>query len=340
MKTTYLTVPLAIACAWFVASTAHAEIQLMFVSSVAFQDEIRLVNLDGSEGGTLVTNSNVANINGIGQGGPGERIYWGDNSDFQIYSANADGSDQRAEFSYLFNGETQGQLRFLHVAPETAEIYWSDDRSNSIRRADLDGSNATTLVAGTESPLDLVVDSLRNRVVWLDNNVDAVLEFDLATSSVNTLIDFKTDLGGETHIPVGVVVTEENLFVIDRGTDAIYKADSDGSNASSILDLQEFYSLNGNFGDTDSLSSVDDLVLQDSILYWGERNDGKRGIYGFDLETEMGFQLFQPTDPNVFIPHLSLYSATAVPEPTGALSVLASGVYLVFRRQRNLQAVA
>src|SRR5262245_16897287 len=53
--------------------------------------------------------------------------------------------------------------------PAAAEfMYWIDQGSNDIRRANLDGTGQQTVVAGLGSPIDIALDAAGGKMYWTD----------------------------------------------------------------------------------------------------------------------------------------------------------------------------
>lgn len=90
-------------------------------------------------------------------------VYWSDDdgneatSDGCIYRCNTDLSSASIETVI----PSAGSPRQLTVAPEEGYIFWADDTANSIKRANLDGTDVRTIVSGLQNPRGVALDPVR-----------------------------------------------------------------------------------------------------------------------------------------------------------------------------------
>ena len=109
----------------------------------------------------------------------------------KIVSATPDGADRRVVIEGL-NGQPDG----IAIDVEAGHIYWTnmgdyaaDD--GSIERANLDGSNVTTIVrtGGTWTGKQLVLDKKNSKLYWSDREGLRVMRANLDGSALETLIE-------------------------------------------------------------------------------------------------------------------------------------------------------
>ncbi|MGD8440973.1 MAG: hypothetical protein PVG53_10580 [Holophagae bacterium] len=99
--------------------------------------ELQRANLDGTAIETLVTNVNAA---GVALDPVASKVYWADQTDDYIGWADLDGSNAAVLIGGLFNPG------WMAIEPGEGKLYWTE--SSTVRRADLDGTNVETVVAG------------------------------------------------------------------------------------------------------------------------------------------------------------------------------------------------
>ena len=113
-----------------------------------------------------------------------------------------------------------------HIVPEIQQflppnIYWTDSGTDTIRRANIDGSNVQDIVTtGLRTPTDIAVDLNFDKVYWTDSGTDKIQWADLDGSNIEDIVT--TGL----RTPTGIVVDTfwGNVFWIDSGTDKIQRA--------------------------------------------------------------------------------------------------------------------
>ncbi len=122
----------------------------------------------------------------------------------------------------LFNAGTL----MSHIVPEIQQylppdIYWTDSGTDTIRRANIDGSNVQDIVTtGFRTPTDITVDLNWDKLYWTDSSTNTIQWADLDGSNVQDIIT--TGL----RTPTGIAVDMEwgSLYWIDSGTDKIQRA--------------------------------------------------------------------------------------------------------------------
>jgi len=76
-------------------------------------------------------------------------------------------------------------------------MYWTDEGTDSIRRANLDGSGVEHLVGGLDEPMGIALDLVDGKMYWTDEGSESVGRANLDGSGVETLVTGLDD-------PVGI----------------------------------------------------------------------------------------------------------------------------------------
>ena len=118
---------------------------------------------------------------------------------------------------------------------EGGKLYWADSGTDTIRRANLDGSNIQDIVTtGLRTPTGIAVDLKWQKVYWIDSGTDTIRRANLDGSNIQ---DILTNGKSGLRTPTGIAVdmTEDKLYWIDSGTDTIQRANLDGSHIEDIV---------------------------------------------------------------------------------------------------------
>ncbi len=177
------------------------------------------------------------------------------------------------------------------------KMYWSDRGSNTIRRANLDGSDVQTLVSGLSEIRGMALDLQHHMLYWADNGSNKIQRSLLDGSHVEDLVT--QGLG----FPAGIAldIAADKMYWADASTRKIQRANLDGTQVEDLvtglgspyfvtLDLQHSHLYWTDYGtdkiqraDLDGTNIVDivttglelprgvDLDLQDGKMYWADR---------------------------------------------------------------------
>ncbi|MDE0682597.1 MAG: DUF4955 domain-containing protein, partial [Candidatus Poribacteria bacterium] len=121
------------------------------------------------------------------------------------------------------------------VAPPSAnsKIYWSDNGTDKIQRANIDGSNVEDLVTRPtlSAPVGIALDISGGKMYWIDETTDKIQRSNLDGSSIEDLITTGLDL------PSGIAldISSSKMYWMDRGIDKIQRANIDGSNVEDLV---------------------------------------------------------------------------------------------------------
>jgi DNA-binding beta-propeller fold protein YncE len=220
-----------------------------------------------------------------GANGAVGRLFILDVSGGRISTVNPDGSDKKVIVTDcpLPDG--------IVVDVEAGHIYWTNMgglklNDGSIERADLDGHNRKTIIAGggTFTPKQLHLDKKNEKLYWSDREGMRVMRSNLDGSQIETLVD--TSQGdarpGQDAKKwcVGITVDPKRgqIYWTQKGPDnadvgKICRANIEipkGENAANRSDIEVFF---------DGLPEPIDLELdlENRVLYWTDRGDPPRG---------------------------------------------------------------
>jgi DNA-binding beta-propeller fold protein YncE len=204
------------------------------------------------------------------------RIYFLDLRGHRIVSANPDGSDIKVLRDDLKEGPDG-----VVVDSASRHIFWSnmgkvklDD--GSIMRADLDGSNLTTIVpvGGTFTAKQMKLDAKHGKLYWSDREGMRVMRSNIDGSHIETLIESghgDEDRKDARNWCVGIAVDAEKgkIYWTQKGGDnanqgTLRRANLDGKHAEILFDnLPEPIDI--------------DLDMTHRMIYWTDRGDPPKG---------------------------------------------------------------
>ena len=110
-------------------------------------------------------------------------------------------------------------------------MYWTDEWTEKIQRANLDGSNIEDLVTqGLEGPSGIALDVEGGKMYWADWGTDKIQRANLDGSNIQDLVTGLT-------APYGIAldVAGGKMYWTDYGTEKIQRANLDGSNIQDLV---------------------------------------------------------------------------------------------------------
>ncbi|MBU0639576.1 MAG: hypothetical protein KKB50_11980 [Planctomycetes bacterium] len=114
---------------------------------------------------------------------------------------------------------------------EDQRIYWTDTGDDTIKRAQLDGSQVETLIAtGLNSCVGIAVDTAAAKMYWVENGLDKIERANPDGGGRELLVsNVRTPVGIALYLPAG------KMYWIDSGKDTISRANLDGSDIETIV---------------------------------------------------------------------------------------------------------
>ena len=214
------------------------------------------------------------------------RIFFLDLGAGRVLSAKPDGSDLRTIVS-----EGRKLPDGIVVDAEAGHIYWTNmgslkENDGSIDRANLDGSNITSIVptGGTFTPKQLQLDKKNGKLYWCDREGMRVMRCNLDGSKIETLVD--TSQGDARPGPdatkwcVGIAldVGDGKLYWTQKGPDnagqgRIFRANLEVPRGQTPANRNDIELLYENLPEPIDL----DLDIANRTIYWTDRGDPPRG---------------------------------------------------------------
>ena len=174
----------------FFGTVSPACSQFIYFSEAITPGDIRRANLDGSGQVTLVSRL-------VGPIGPtldlaGGQMYWADTDAGDIRRANLDGSDQTTLVSGLPPADSGPSAFPPALDLAHGHMYWTDGGDSGpgvLRRANLDGSEQTTLVTGLRRPRGVALDLAGGQMYWGEAGSGRIRRANLDGSGLTTLLE-------------------------------------------------------------------------------------------------------------------------------------------------------
>jgi sugar lactone lactonase YvrE len=116
----------------------------------------------------------------------------------------------------------------LAASPPAESMYWIDQSSNDIRRANLDGTGQQTVVTGLGSPIDIDLDVAGGQMYWTDQVTNDIRRANLDGTGQQSLVRGR---------PVGIAldVAAGKMYWTDSNDGEIWRANLDGTGQQILL---------------------------------------------------------------------------------------------------------
>jgi hypothetical protein len=157
-----------------------------------------------------------------------QHIFWSDGLRNEIWTARFDGGNPHAIISNLPESPLS-----ISIDPLDRKVYWTlDGAVNQIRRANLDGTNAETVLDNGTGPSVVAIDVAGRKMYFGSDDSLSIHRANLDGSSPQLLTTFPGD--GVTSIAVDSAAGHV-YWTVENAAD-LYRANLDGTNAGLIID--------------------------------------------------------------------------------------------------------
>ena len=271
-------------------------------------------------------------------------MYWLDDGSLTVMRNDLDGSNEQSLVPYaqVFTG--------FEVALDipNGHLYWIESSGGGgiVSRADLDGSNATVLPAGSfVTPSDMALDLVNGHIYYVDAGQNAIYRSDL--DGLNRITLF-SELGGINPFGIALDPDSQHMYFTDDAAGNIYRANLDGSNIVELvsgigtplhieldLPVSHMYWIDD---DTDEIlrANLDGSVVTGIVSTNGTPID--LALNRFDEQIYFTaasmIRLVDFDGSNVVDITSGDPRAIALPEPSGMLGIAAGAALLAFLRVR------
>ena len=111
------------------------------------------------------------------------------------------------------------------------KMYWTIFGSGEVKRADLDGTNVQTIASGQSSPAGITLDLVNNKVYWTESNSNHINRADLDGSNFEDI----TPSNATDPWGLALDIPNNRMYWSNQSNGNIGRADLDGSNSSIIV---------------------------------------------------------------------------------------------------------
>ena len=159
-------------------------------------------------------------------------------------------------------------------------IYWTDRKTFSVHRANMDGSDPRKLVDMRErfgKKLGFTINDIAassGKLYWIGNIQDAIYTARVDGSQAKVLISLDSALGKSDYGPRGIAIAGSQILWTDGIKDSIFTAEIDGSNARVLINL------NTAFGSASYTPSG--IAVSGSRFYWADTE--RQWVYSANLD--------------------------------------------------------
>ena len=227
-------------------------------------------------------------------------------------------------------------------------LYWIESSGGGgiVNRADLDGSNATTLPAGTfVTPSDMALDLVNGHIYYVDAGQNAIYRSDL--DGLNRITLF-SEFGGINPFGIALDPDSHHMYFTDDAAGNVYRANLDGSNIVELvsgigtpLHIELDLAVSQMYWVDDSTDEILRANLDGSVVTSIASTNGAPLDLALNLFDEQIYftaaSMIRRVDfdgANVIDITSGVPRAIALPEPRGLLGIAAGAALLGFLRSR------
>ncbi len=246
-------------------------------------------NLSDGESVTTIGESSVYRPDAIEIDTVNNVLYWINlkssfNSDTKanIMRSDLNGNNIETLVSYPDIKKSEGLA--LDVARN--HMYWTDQSSRKVMRADMDGTNQIEIVTGLDNPAGLAIDLTNDKLYWGDWGDDLISRADLDGSNVEIVIN--TDIS----TPKSIAIDQKGakLYWTDSATNELKRANLDGSNVELVIDPQ------GSSNDPNSVFIDEFGGRMYFSVDWGDEKIASAALDGSDVQDLLTNEVDAPGD--------------------------------------------
>ena len=161
------------------------------------------------------------------------KLYWVDVDTNELRRIELDGTVNQL-LADQSDGTAATGPRSVTVDDVNGHVYWTNNNSGEIWRANLDGSSAAPVLTGLASPIGIAVDPSGEKLYWLDDTANELWRADFDGSNAAALIT--TDI--ITPKALAIDATGGKVYWTNNGSGPglgeIKRADLDGSNIETV----------------------------------------------------------------------------------------------------------
>ncbi|MDX1567729.1 MAG: IPT/TIG domain-containing protein [Longimicrobiales bacterium] len=264
---------------------------------VSLEGTLLRANVDGSE--MEVLRSGLDGPDGLSLDPVNDRIYWTNMSrgpSGSIQRARLDGTPIEGDPEYLIPKGDIVTGKEIELDLEGGRMYWADRDAPRIQRANLDGSGLETVLSGfktddgdvvpVENVVGMALDFENGTFYSSDRYMGIVFraglempEGDTPDARSDVDIIFQGERDHDRPIDIDIDPENEKIYWTDRGSDAVRRADLDGSDLEVLVD-------NSKVEMRDAIGMSLDLAA--GKMYWSDMTTGvihRANMDGSKIET-------------------------------------------------------
>ena len=144
-------------------------------------------------------------------------------------------SYDRWQFTALLVGVLTLKYGASAYAQSAEYIYWADLGTNSIRRANLDGSNEGDFITGLIDIRGIALDLTNNYIYWAQKNQNKIMRADLDDPTNVTDLNSLTPSLFSPSSPMGIALSSRYIYWVEFSNDLV-RADLNGDNQLDLID--------------------------------------------------------------------------------------------------------
>ena len=163
-------------------------------------------------------------------------IYWVEVGESDAYTIGGGVSDARAihhtnlvKTQYNFNLVT-GKIVYITIDAAGGKLYWTEWGTESIRRANLDGTSVEDVIIGLDKPYSIALDAAGGKLYWTERGAESIRRANLDGTSVEDVI-----IGLDKPYSIALDAAGGKLYWTEWDTESIRRANLDGTNVEDVV---------------------------------------------------------------------------------------------------------